>query len=166
MNLWNTLLGSLKREIFDDQLDSEAPEGYRDWVKLSIEVMSIDPATMEFDVLKKSLISRGIPEEEVKDLHLFIPISFARTVYHQATWPAHYIDYFSPRKQVRRKYTSNPRYVIMKEEATLFLDTEPTTDQVLNVVQRSAEYRLIQDLLAEGGEVWHLGFTETLIPRY
>ena len=73
---------------------------------------------------------------------------------------------YSERKQIKRLYKDNPRFIVMQTETEDYWSAIPDNEIILNIAGRSADFKAINDLLLGGGRLENIEVSENFIVRY
>ena len=162
MGIWKHLFG---KSNTSDQLETILPTHYRELTKKTIELIGKNSKAMENEQLHEYLISHGISDFEAGEFIIFLPTTFCRRLLPELNWPSDYVDYYSEKKKINRRYTENKRYVIMQEESEKYWIGTPNNEWILNIAGRSAEFKAINQLLNDGGKLEDVRLTESYVVR-
>lgn len=164
MSLWKSLFGKSKSDE-SEKLDKEVPIEFRNWVKKSISIIGNNSMNMENEELHNYLVSKGIPEIEAGEIIIFLPTTFCRKLLPELNWLQEYYDYYSDKKQIKRKYHENKRYLIMEEETNNYWNHTPNNEEILKIAGRSSELNAINQMLNAGGKLEDVRLTESYVFR-
>ncbi|MFZ6013045.1 MAG: hypothetical protein ACOYXT_22070 [Bacteroidota bacterium] len=143
-----------------------APPDFKNWVVKSISLIGTIGKTMENEELVNFLVKEGIPEREAVEIVIFLPIAFCRRFLPQVKWLEEYIERYPDEREEKKLYNENIRYLIIKKETEAYWNSRPEKDIVINVAGRSAEFRMINDLLmANGGNLADVILHPTILLR-
>lgn len=162
MWIWKIFFGKSK---ISDELESPLPDNYRELIKKAIELIGRDSKTMENEQLHEYLISHGITDFEAGEFIVFLPTAFCRKLLPELDWPLNYIDYYSDKNKIKRRYGDNKRYRVMEEEIEKYWSGTPHNEWILNIAGRSAEFNAINQLLNDGGKLVDVRLTQTYVVR-
>ena len=168
MSLWKSLFGKSKSDEPKrvEKIKEQVPNEFRNWVKMSIQIIGNDLKNMENEELHNHLIKKGIPEFEAGEIIIFLPTAFCRKLLPQLNWLSEYYDYYSDKKQIKRKYRENQRYVIMEEETNNYWNQNPNNEEIIKIAGRSSEFDAINQMLNAGGKLENVKLTEAYVIRY
>lgn len=162
MKIWKNLFGNKENlDLFEKPL----PNNFNELTRIAIELIGRDSETMENEQLQEYLLSNGIPEFEAVELITFIPIAFCRKLLPELNWLPIYIDFYSQKNQIKRKYSDNKRYLVIEEETEKYWSGNPDNKWILNISKRSSEFHAINQLLNDGGRLEDVRLTEVKINR-
>ncbi len=164
MGLWKSLFGKLKSDT-SEGADKDVPEEFREWVKRSIQLIGNNPKNMENEELHNYLVHKGIPEFEAGEIIIFLPIAFCRELLPNLNWSSIYYDCYSDGKRIKRKFRKNERYLIIDEETKKYWNRNPNNDVIIQIAGRSAEFKVINELLLVGGKLEDVKLTNSYIMR-
>lgn len=165
MRLWESLFGKPK-PTESEKFYGEVSIEFRNWVKKSIQIIGNDSKNMENEELYSYLLSKGISKFEAGEIIIFLPTAFCRKLLPDLNWPSEYYDFYSDKKQIKRKYCENQRYLLIEEETNNYWNKTPKNEEILNIAGRSAEFRAINQMLNAGGKLEDVVLTESYIVRY
>ncbi|GHN01645.1 hypothetical protein WSM22_31340 [Cytophagales bacterium WSM2-2] len=149
----------------NDQHESPIPTNYNLLARKAIELIGRDSREMDEEQLRNHLLTNGVPELEARELIIFLPMAFCRQLLPELSWPSSYYDYFADETKIKRKYSDNKRYMVMKEETEKYWTGNPNNEWVLNIAGRSAEFNAINQLLNSGGRLEDVGLSESFVIR-
>lgn len=127
------------------------PSEFRTWVKASIEFWGALPDDLEPEAFYEAFLQQDIPEAEADEIFLFLPTAFCRKLLPEVQWLPHYVDYYTPSKQLKQAYKDNPRYVIIAEETDYYWANNLKQSVILRIAGSSAEFDAINQMLQNGG---------------
>ncbi len=136
------------------------------YVKKSITLIGTEGKGLENDKLVELLVNSGIPELEAIEIMLFLPVAFCRKLLPQINWHPDYVDFYAEDKQIKRLYNDNPRYIIIQSLTEKYCNERPDKNIIMNVAGRSAEFKSINRLLLNGGQVKDIDVSQTFVIRY
>src|SRR5918993_4892405 len=144
------------KKIFKSKLDQtpELDKEFNSYVKKSITLIGTKGQELEDDKLVELLVCNGIPEFDAIEIMLFLPVAFCRKLLPEVKWHPDYVDYYAENRQITRFYKDNPRYLIIQSETEKYWTLGPDKDIMLRVAGRSAEFKSINQLLVDGGQLW------------
>jgi len=130
----------------------------------AIMVLSKYGSELEAAEVIARMVKLGITEDKAIELYLFIPTAFCREFIKEARYKDTYVEYYSERKQVSKKFKDNQLYTAI-EKATHLYFHNPQSEVVLKVAGLSAEFKVINDALFGGSNIEDLEFTSPYIIR-
>lgn len=160
MNFINRLFR--KRRNNFDPIDRE----FSSWVNKSIILAGTKGKDLDNEKLVELFVANGIPQTDAVEIVLFLPVAFCRKLLPQIKWHDHYVDFYSERKQVKRLYKDNPRFVVMQTDTDEYWSAIPDNEIILNIAGRSAEFKTINELLLGGGRLENIEVGENFVVRY
>jgi hypothetical protein len=151
------------RNIFSKPLSSE----FRDYVLTSIKLIGNLEKDAEIEEILSLLISHNIPKKEAWEILIFLPIAFCRKMLQQGNWLPYYIEFYSERKKIRKKFSKNKRYKVIDEVTSTYFAVSPNNNVILKIASMSAEFNAINDLLSSNPDanLEDIKFTENYIIR-
>jgi hypothetical protein len=148
----------------EKETQNSIPKNFNLWVRKSIGLLGSLGKIMENESASELLIGHGIPEDEVIEIVLFVPIAFCRKLLPQVKWHQEYIE-FENNNSIEKLYSKNPRYLIIDNEVNLYWRNQPKKEVILNVAGRSAEFKAINELLLKGGRLEDIQVTKVVVSR-
>ena len=162
MGIWEHLFGKLNNT---NRYEHPLPAGFNELTKRAIELIGRDSGGMENEQLHEHLIANGISSFEAGEFIIFLPTVFCRKLLPELDWPLSYVDCYSEKRKIKRRYLDNIRYVVMQEETEKYWKAAPNNKWVLNIAGRSAEFNAINQLLNNGGKLEDVRLTELYVVR-
>jgi len=93
------------------------------------------------------LIGLGINQKEVKAYCAFIPIATCRQLLPKVNFPKNYIE-----DSIEKEYSLNKFYMFVSAEIKK-ITIELSSEEIVKIASRSAEFKVINQLLLEGGKL-------------
>ncbi len=126
---------------------------FHDEVKLSIELIGFSVDNLEDDALLKYLSEKGIRPAHALEIITFLPIAFTRKMLPTFHWRRDYLEYISENEQKIKSFTNNNFYKIIEEEIENYCNQNPKKEVILKIAGRSAEFKVINELLLKNEDV-------------
>ncbi len=136
-------------------------------VKKSIKLIGSLNESLEDEKLLELLNQSGIKENDAIEILTFLPIAFVRKMLPEMNWPKNYVEQLSDKKQQKKEFSENQLYSIMEYETKNYFGNKPESDVVIKIAGRSAEFKVINDLLLKNvnADITEIRFTENVIIR-
>lgn len=154
------------KSIFENDRQLPINSNFHSFVRKSIPIIGSEGRSMDDPELIKLLSRHEIPEEDAIEIVLFVPTAFTRRIITEVSWPNYYLDYYSERKQIKKRYRDNPRYLIIEAETVVFLNSKPGGEIIINIAGRSAEFKAINQLLQNGSKIEDIQVSPCFIVRH
>ncbi|MCX6316899.1 MAG: hypothetical protein NTW29_06395 [Bacteroidetes bacterium] len=119
---------------------------FRKHVQAAIGLMANEWAKSSDEKLIELLQSRGMSQMEADELRLFMPVAFCRTLFKMVKWSDTYQVMNEDNTLTEKRFSETESYQIILEETIRYFQ-EPSEEQVLAIAGRSAELKVINDLL-------------------
>lgn len=160
MRFWKYLFGGKSKS-----LEEEVPSEFKNWLKLSIQLMGQEGMKLEEEALHAFLVSKGIPSFDATEIIVFLPSICCKMIFPDLNWLTEYYDCYPDSRKIKRRYRDNYRYVIMEKEVSKYWKLEEEKHKIVNIALRSAELGAINQMLKDGGKLENARFSETCIFR-
>lgn len=147
------------------QSAGEIPTDFEILVEKSIGLIGTSEDGLDNEGLHQHLIKNGIPEQEAEEIIIFLPVAFCKKLLPELNWQPNYIEYYSKRNQVKKKYSENGRFIIIEKITEEYWGNNPNRDIVMRVAGWSAEFNAINQLLNDGGKLEDVVLTESYVIR-
>src|SRR5687768_11413780 len=139
------------------------PKDFSIWAKKSISLLGTLGKTMDNETTIDFLVSHGIPEKEAAQIVIFLPIAFCKKLLPKVKWPLEYIELDIHNNPVKKFYHNNPRYVILENETESYCINNAKKEIIINIAGRSAEFKVINDLLLAGEQITDINLTPCIV---
>lgn len=136
-------------------------------VKKSIKLIASLNKSPKDEELLELFNENGINENHAFEILTFLPIAFVRKMLPKMNWRENYIEQLSDKKQQSKQFSENQFYSIIESETKVYFGNKPESEVILKIAGRSAEFKVINDLLLknEKADITEIKFTENIIIR-
>ncbi len=136
-------------------------------VKKSINLIGNSTKNISNNELLNLLTQNGIEENNAIEIITFLPIAFVRRMLPNVNWRKNYIEHYSGQKRISKSFIDNEQFEIMEYETKDYCSRNPKSEIILNIAGRSAEFRVINELMLKDDNVniSDIKLTETIILR-
>jgi hypothetical protein len=128
---------------------ASAPAEFPTYATRAINLLTNSDGQLEDAQVLDLFLANGIPQREATELLLFLPVAFCRNMLSQVQWHNYYWEYISDKKQIKRLYANNERYIIIQRALENYLAGNFTQADYLKIAGRSASFRAINQLLLD-----------------
>ncbi len=113
--------------------------------------------------LRILLEKEGVANDIAVNVSIFLPIVFCKKMLPNVKFPKYYIEVGKSGEHVRHKFDDNELYKIIDSQTQIYLDNKPDREVILRIASLSAEFKAINKLLLDGGDLDDVKLTETMI---
>ena len=140
---------------------------FRAQVEKAIHLLANANPNLDNQQFMELLINNDIGKQEATEIFLFLPIAFVRQWLTDVNWLQTYIEYFSEQKQIERKFSETPSYEVISGVTKNYFQNSPSSDVVLKIAGRSAEFHAMNKLLLNNpdSKPQEIEFSPTVIMR-
>ncbi len=150
-----------------DYLTNIKSSEFQSEVKTSINLIGNLNESLEDEKLLNFLTQNGIKESNAMEIVIFLPIAFVRKMLPNVNWRENYIELLSDKKQRTKSFAENSFYKIIENETDNYYAGKAESEVILKIAGRSAEFKVINDLLLknEKVDISEIKLTENIIIR-
>ncbi len=150
-----------------DYLTNIKSSEFQSEVKTSINLIGNLNESLENEKLLNFLTQNGIKESNAMEIVIFLPIAFVRKMLPNVNWRENYIEQLSDKKQRTKSFAENSFYKIIENETDNYYAGKAESEVILKIAGRSAEFKVINDLLLknEKVDISEIKLTENIIIR-
>ncbi|MDF2193458.1 hypothetical protein [Paraflavitalea sp. CAU 1676] len=148
------------KDNFPIEVSAEFPQ----YVKKAIQLLG-EQGVLENEAVFELFTANGIPGKEATEIFLFLPIAFVRHLLPDFNWKDSYLEFYSKKKQIERKYSETKAYLIIHEVTQQYFQNSPVKETVFKIAGRSSEFDAINQFLHNGGKLEDGELSLTVIMR-
>jgi hypothetical protein len=120
---------------------------FKEQVFKAINVLGENEGALDDDEAKQLLLHHGIPEIDINEIIVFLPIAFVRKWLKTVEWSDTYMEMKSKSQTQEKKYSETESYIIIWSITTEYFENTPNGDFIFKIAGRSSEYKVINQVL-------------------
>ncbi|RFS21851.1 hypothetical protein DVR12_14445 [Chitinophaga silvatica] len=133
------------------------------YARKAILLLESNPGSLEDEEVLDLFANNGIPEDLSPLLFIFLPITFVRCWLPKVAWLETYLERCDNGNLMRKRYRETPVFLVIMAVTKDYFSNSPTSDAVIKIGGRSAEFHAINELLLKGGKLTDIRLTESVI---
>lgn len=147
--------------------NNEISSEFKTNVLNSIDLLLKADSSLSDKLVLNLFHKNGINKIDSTEILLFLPIAFARKLFHQINWHDTFIEFYGKDNQVEKKFSDSKPFQIIWEVTETYFNCLPVSPDIMNIVGRSAEFKALNDLLLQNPEakVNDISVSKTVIVR-
>jgi hypothetical protein len=95
------------------------------------------------------LTANQIPLTDALEITCFLPIAFVRQYLPSVKWPDFYFEVSKKNKFIKKKFSQTLPFQRISTVVDAYFESSPAKDEILKIAGRSAEFRVINELLLQ-----------------
>lgn len=160
------------KSLFSKKTILNSPEAplspvFAEQVKYAISLLSNEEGSISDEEVLKLFDDHKIAPREAVEICLFLPIAFVRHWLPNLNWPDSYQELIDEEKFIEKKYSKTLSFKIIWEVTNSYFQDSPSSETVIKIGGRSAEFHAINQLLNDndGDELENIQLAQTVIIR-
>jgi hypothetical protein len=113
--------------------------------------LMLDKSLTEHDIYGR-LMSSGADEETAGHLTIFVPSIMTRMMLKETRFPDEYVEIIKDGTRIKRKLAENQLYKSIEIELSVLVQKGISSDEIISIASRSAEFNAANDLLKKRPE--------------
>lgn len=145
--MWTRVKALFANKTINNSL--KPPSNFRRQVEQAISIFENHGVFGDDQEVVQFLIHNGIGASEAKEILVFLPIAFVRQLLPSVKWSDTYLQRDDNSKTIERKFSESKTYQIIWQATTEYFMGKPQKETVVKIGGRSAEFRVINQLLLD-----------------
>ncbi len=134
-------------------------------VGLAIQLLADYKELLTYDKIAILFKENGINQILTDDIYIFLPIIFCQKLLPSVNFPQTYYEQDITGDKEKKSFNDNASYKIIELSSDDYFKNNPDSEVILKIAGLSAEFKAINNLLINGGNLEDVKLTETIILR-